>query len=510
MWTTTLMGHYIPITWMSFGLDYLLWGMNPAGYHAVNLLLHALNAGLLFVIALRIFRGFEQASPRDAIVAAALGALVFSIHPLRVESVAWVTERRDMLSMAFYLVSLMCYLRAVSGTFSTRWYGVALLMFACALLSKATAVTLPVVLVLVNLYPLRRFGARSQQLAVAREVLPFAALAAATGLASLFVLHPPAQLTLVEKLAVSAYSFAFYLWKTAIPLSLAPLYPLPQRVDLFGASFVVSYGVCIAYALGVGLAWRKHRGVAVGMLAFVAILLPLLGIVQNGPQIAADRYTYHASIALGLLAGAALMRWNGPAARAIALGVLAWWGLLTWRQCDVWRDSDHLWSQVLRVDSSSAVALFGLGDVRIAQGRYAEALDLYQRAVRIDTAYAEGHNNLGVLYARQGDYEAAIREHRLAIGYQPLLAEAHANLGVALARTGQDSAAIVEFERTIALDPGNARAHLNLGVQLARHGRFPDAVREFEQALSLDPRLDDAQAYLDEARRQMRGRPPRD
>jgi tetratricopeptide (TPR) repeat protein len=387
---------------------------------------------------------------------------------------------------------------------------VALLMFACALLSKATAVTLPVVLVLVNLYPLRRFGARSQQLAVAREVLPFAALAAATGLASLFVLHPPAQLTLVEKLAVSAYSFAFYLWKTAIPLSLAPLYPLPLRVDLFGASFVVSYGVCIAYALGVGLAWRKHRGVAVGMLAFVAILLPLLGIVQNGPQIAADRYTYHASIALGLLAGAALMRWNGPAARAIALGVLTWWGLLTWRQCDVWRDSDHLWSQVLRVDSSSAVGLFGLGDVRIAQGRYAEALDLYQRAVRIDTAYAEGHNNLGVLYARQGDYEAAIREHRLAIGYQPLLAEAHANLGVALARTGQDSAAIVEFERTIALDPGNARAHLNLGVQLARHGRFPDAVREFEQALSLDPRLDDAQAYLDEARRQMRGRPPRD
>jgi protein O-mannosyl-transferase len=511
MWTTTLMGHYVPLTWMSLGLDYVLWGMNPAGYHAVNLLFHAVNAGLLFFTARMVFRSSDHQAPSDAILPAAVAALAFSIHPLRVESVAWVTERRDVLSMTFYLASLMSYLRAVRASDARRWYGLAVALFVCALLSKATAVTLPAVLVLANIYPLRRLATRPQRLMVAREVAPFAGLAAATGLLSLFVLHPPAQLTIVEKLAASAYSLGFYLWKTALPLSLAPLYPLPQQLDPLRWQFLVGYAVCGAYAVGVGLAWQRSRGLSVGMIAFLAMLLPFLGIVQNGPQIAADRYTYHAATALALIAGGALVRWDAKGLRLLTFGVLAWWGVLTWDQCDVWRDSDHLWSRVLRVDSSSTVGLFGLGDVRLAQGRDAEALDLYQKAVGIDTAYAEGHNNLGVLYARQGDYQTAIREHRLAIQYQPMLAEAHANLGVALARTGQDSAAIAEFERTIALDPRNARAHLNLGVQLARTGRFESAIREFEQALSIDPRLDDARTYLDEARRQLsRARPPRD
>ena len=543
MWTTTLMGHYVPLTWMSLGADYALWGMNPVGYHATNLALHALNAGLMFALALVLLRGVDSDSGGNRVVPAAVAALVFSIHPLRVESVAWVTERRDVLSMAFYLASILSYLRAVTRPPGRRWHAVALGMFVCALLSKASAVTLPAVLVLLNAYPLRRLESRANRIAVAKEIFPFAVLSMAAGVLSLLVLHPPAQLTIAEKIAVSAYSFAFYLWKTVVPLSLAPLYPMPVRLDLLRPAFVLSYAVCIAYAAIAFIVRRKNRGLAVGMLAFVVILLPLLGIVQNGPQIAADRYTYQASVALALLGGALLIRFRDRLFHLGCLAILAWWAALTWKQCGIWKDSDRLWSRVLRVDSTSVVGLFALGDVRIAQNRHDEALALYERAVRIDTGYAEGHNNLGVLYAKRGNYDLAIREHRAAIQIQPKLAEAYANLGVALAAVGQDSAAIPElehalslrpdlvdaeinwgnilvrqgrarsaishYERAIRLSPRNAGAHLNLGVALAQTSDFAKAALEFEQALTIDPRLDDARTYLQEARRRMTGvKPP--
>jgi tetratricopeptide (TPR) repeat protein len=543
MWTTTLMGHYVPLTWMSLGLDYVLWGMNPAGYHAVNLLLHALNAVLLFVIARALLRASNPDSGSDLIVPAAIAALVFAVHPLRVESVAWVTERRDVLSMAFYLTSVYAYLRAVGDRPRRRWFAAAVALFVCGLLSKATAVTLPAVLFLLNAFPLRRLENKPDRMAVARELIPFAALSIAAGLTSLFVLHPPAQLSIADKLGVSAYSFAFYLWKTAVPISLAALYPMPTHLDLFRWDFLLSIAVCLAYAATAGLLWRRHRGVATCMVAFVVMLLPLLGIVQNGPQIAADRYTYHAGAALALLAGAALLRWRRMPVRLLAGAIIAVWGALTWQQSNVWRSSEALWLRVLEVDSTSVVGLIAMGDVRLAQKRGPEALDYYERAMRLDTAYAQGHNNLGVLYSERGDYDRAIREHELAIHFDPRLAEAHANLGVALTRVGRDSAAIEEFKQAVALRPdlvdaevnwGNvlvrrgdwrlaiphyqrairvdgryAQAHLNLGVALALSGDYATAVVEFERALAIDPTLRDAQSYLNEARRRAAASPPK-
>jgi protein O-mannosyl-transferase len=543
MWTTTLMGHYVPLTWMTLGLDYTLWGMNPAGYHAVNLLFHALNAVLVFIVARRVFWLAVPESSGLIDAAAAVTALAFALHPLRTESVAWITERRDVLSTAFYLVSLLAYVKATTGTFARRWYYVSLMAFVCALLSKASAVTLPAVLLLLDVYPLRRMQTWSQRIRASWELAPFFALSAVAGMVSLFVLHPPPQLPIGQKIAASSYSFAFYLWKTLVPASLSPLYPLPKRVELLNPATLLALFVCVAYGMVAWRAWANRRGVSAVMIAFAVMILPFLGAVQNGPQIAADRYTYHAATSLSLLAGAFYLRWHQKGWR-VAIGViLGWWAVLTWRQTEVWKDSDHLWSRVVSVDSTSSVGLFGLGDVRIAQGRTAEAAILYARAVAADPDYAEGHNNLGILLFGMGDVAGALREYQRAVALQPKLAEARVNLGVALARTGNDSAAIVQFEaalamkpdlvdaevnwgnvlvrqgrfrlaiphyeRALAIAPRNAGAHLNLGVALARAGEFSAAASHFSEALAIDPSLAEARTYLDEVRKRAKTRPPR-
>ena len=357
MWTTFHMGHYVPLTWMTLGLDYELWGMNPAGYHLQNLLLHTANAVLVYFVARRILSlaTASEWSSNALAACSAVAALLFAVHPLRVESVAWITERRDMLSLLFCLTSLLLYLRYVGSDTTRRlWYLLSLVAFACALLSKATSVSLPAVLLILNVYPLRRIGGASgfsggEARRVYAEVLPFAALGLAVSIVSIIALHPPTQLTFASKVAVSAYSVWFYLSRTLIPVGLAPLYEMPKTVDPIAARYLVSYVVVASLTLLAWAARRRYPGVTVAWAVFLAVLLPMLGIVQNGPQIAADRYTYHAAPALAILAAGALGAWRAAAlVRATAIAVpLALFGVLTWRQTGVWHDSERLWSRVL-------------------------------------------------------------------------------------------------------------------------------------------------------------------
>src|SRR5437016_4869441 len=230
MWTTFHMGHYIPLTWMTLGLDYLLWGMNPVGYHLTNLLLHAANAAVFFFIVRRILTlALPSPSERGHALAVSAGfaALVFAIHPLRVESVAWVTERRDVLSGLFYLVTILVYLRAHVGG--------------------------------------------------------------------------------PGGLAVSAYGLSFYLWKMVVPVNLSPLYELPRALSLVTTPFLLSYGLVVAITAIVLALRRRVPGLPAAWLAYVVVLLPVLGLFQSGPQIAADRYTYLAGLGWASLAGAGLL-----------------------------------------------------------------------------------------------------------------------------------------------------------------------------------------------------------
>src|SRR3989454_7666531 len=295
MWTTHL-GHYIPLTWMTLGLDYVLWGMNPLGYHLTNLLLHAANAVFFYFVAFRILGlGLPDPGDRrqaDLVLSAGFAALVFAIHPLRVESVAWVTERRDVLSGLFYLSAILVYLRACEREErGRRWYWLSVAVFVCALLSKSMAVSLPVVLVILDVYPLRRLGGclgwwSEPARRIYGEKIPFVLLAAAASAIafmaqlSLKAAASLAQLSAPGRLAVSAYGVSFYLWKMVVPVNLSPLYELPRTVDPWATPFILSYGVVVAITAIVLALRRRVPGLPAAWGAYLVILLPGPGLVQ--------------------------------------------------------------------------------------------------------------------------------------------------------------------------------------------------------------------------------------
>src|SRR5437870_6426622 len=373
MWTTHL-GHYIPLTWMTLGLDYLLWGMNPVGYHLTNLLLHAANAVVFFFVVRRLLtRALSSPSERGHALALSAGfaSLVFAIHPLRVESVAWATERRDVLSGLFYLLTILMYLRAREREERGRgWYWLSVAVFVLALLSKSMVVNLPVVLLILDVYPLRRLGgfigwwsAPARRIYV--EKIPFVLLAAAASAIAVMAqlsFHAAlsvAQLSVPGRLAISAYGLSSYLWKLVVPVNLSPLYELPPTVNPWAPPFLLSYGLALAITAIVLAFRRRVPGLPAAWVAYIVVLLPVLGIFQSGPQIAADRYTYLAGLGWAILAGAGLLScWH--ATRFLLPGsavcVLVGLGVLTWNQAQVWRDSKTLWTRVLAIDPQSPTA----------------------------------------------------------------------------------------------------------------------------------------------------------
>jgi tetratricopeptide (TPR) repeat protein len=554
MWTTFLLGHYVPLSWMTLGLDYVVWGMNPAGYHLTSLLLHTANAVLLYFVARRLLR-LTGVVPRESdgmIVAipAAFAALFFAVHPLRVESVVWVTERRDVLSGFFCLLSLLFYLRDVERPTAKRTsYWLALGMFVGALLSKGTAVTLPAVLLILNVYPVRRLGgepgwwsASAQR--VYRELLPFMMLAMAIVVMTFVALQRMHQLAVPQKVAVSAYSLAFYLWKTVAPLNLSPLYDMPQHVDPTQAVYMVSYCVAIVLTAFAWIVRRRRPGLAIAWLLIVVILFPLLGIHQNGPQIAADRYTYNAAPVLAILAAAgwaSLPRPLSAIPAIIASGIILSLGALTWNQSGIWHDSMTMWSHVLSLNENSSVALTALGNLTAKEGKTGEAIRYYERSLAIDPESAEAENNLGIALSRKrqfveavehyrravalkaayyeaqnnwglaiaeqgGDLTRAIEHYRVALAIKPDYADAHVNWGNALVQSGNFDGAIGHYQEALKIRPDDADAHRNWGVALARQGKLAEAIEQFRQALALRPDFAEAKELLERAMQVQRER----
>ncbi len=538
MWTTFHMGHYVPLSWMTLGLDYELWGMDARGYHFTNLVLHCANVVLVFLVIRRLAAAATQQNDQRITAAAFIGAVFFAIHPVRVESVAWVTERRDVLSGAFYWGSLLTFLPYAEGTSrSWRRYVLSFVLFVCAFLSKATAITLPAVMLLLNFYPLRRLTLKRFDAATVRqiilELLPFGLIALALVPLTILALAPPAQLSKVAKVAVSAYSLAFYLLKTFLPTGLSPLYAMPTHVDIGETRFIASYVFLFLCAVGVWMARRRWPALAAGTVAFLLIILPMLGIVQNGPQIAADRYTYHATPALSALLAAGILLLPVAAfsvARLASIPIFCVLTALTWRQIAVWHDPDTFWNYVLRQDETSAVALTAMGTMRLNQHRDQEAIAYYERATTLDPTYAEGHDNLGIAYERvgrqadakhqfllaveaspmnyeshnnlgivlerEGNFDAAVEQYRLAIHYNPMYGAAHTNWGNALVRAGRIDEAIDHYREAVRLRPDLAEAHLNWGVALAQQHRYREAIDQFRAAVDIDPSSTEARSYL--------------
>jgi len=515
MLTTTLMGHWIPFTWLTFGTDYVIWGMKPFGYHLTNLLLHAGAALTMYLVALRLLRKATAGGEIALRLGALAAALFFAIHPLRVESVAWATERRDVLSGLWLLLTVLTYLVSVDRPARGRWWlGASLGCYALALTSKAIVMTLPAVLLILDVYPLRRLhGWRAWTTAEGRRVLiekiPFVLLAVADAGMAVYALRTHAAEMIVSqplesRIAAAFYGIAFYAWKTFVPVAISPLYQLPPRVDPADPTMLASAMAVVAVTAV--LLWQRRRwpaGLAV-WLTYLVLLAPVSGLVQSGPQLVAARYSYLACLGLALLVGAGVWwlarraegpprawRWAG-AGGAVAIAGLAGLGTIAWSQTHVWRDSETLWAHVVSVDPASSIAHNNLGYAYLQQERLADAEREIRAALRLDPEWELAHANLAVVLLRQG---------RLAEA-----GEARVQLGSMLLKHGKYEEAIDLFRREVASRPGDAGAHNNLGAALLLRGQIGPAIGQFEEALRINPGHEKARRNLAAARQRQIGR----
>jgi len=446
MFTTFHMGHYIPVTWISFGLDYLLWGMDPSGYHLTNILFHAATALAFYFLSLRLLGAARLGvTDSDLRIGASLAALLFAIHPLRAESVAWVTERRDVLSGLFYVLSLIAYLKALDGRDrpSPRWYWTSVGFFAGGLLSKSIVVSLPVILLALDVYPLQRLGGERgwRHTSVWLEKVPYFALGAAAtviGFLALFTLgntRSLAEMGPLYRTVLWIYGLAFYLWKSAMPFGLSPLYQLDFTVTWlhFGA---------VGGLLGVAVLVRQRwPAFTVATIAYIATLLPVLGIFQNGPQAAADRYTYLACLGWAvILGGLAARRWAG---RDMIRVVLSIWVVamlpLTWQQVAIWHDSATLWSYAIALAPQNRAAHFNLAGAHEEAGRYAAAVAEYAEVARLSNRFrGRWYITIGWNYEKAKVDRLALAAFRTALSLEPGLSDACEGVTRVAQRLGTD------------------------------------------------------------------------
>jgi len=516
MFTTFHMGPYQPLSWLTYDLDYLFWGVQPFGYHLTNIFLHAMNAlvfCLLFARLLLLGAGPGAGRDRTGVaLAAAFAALFFSVHPLRVESVSWVTERRDVLFGLFYLLALLWYVRPRpdEGGRGGRANLMPLAAFFLSLLAKGMAISLPIVLVVLDFYPLRRLPQNPRQWlsgesrAVWLEKIPYFALAAVFGAAGYFGQAHAGALTNYQgsgsRAAQILFATGFYIWKTLIPLALSPLYQLPAGFGLTSLSPLLGGALALAATLW-AVAERKRRPVVPALwICYLAALAPVSGIVKFGAQAAADRYTYLPCMTLAMLAGAGFwacrrssVQFLRDSCTALAGLVIAVLILLSLRQEKVWLNSEALWRQTLAVNPEIAVAHSNLGAILTGQGKADEAFRHYAEAVRIDPASPAANNNLGYAFAVKGDYNEAIRYYKAALQIKPELTDAHFNLALALTAQGKLDEAVLHYREALRLKPDDNRTHLKLSVPLMLQGKFDEALAHCREAARLAP--DDPEAY---------------
>jgi tetratricopeptide (TPR) repeat protein len=488
--TTTDAANWHPITWLSFMFDVQLFGPRPGAMHLENVLLHAANAILLFIL----LRAMTD-DPWPSAFAAAL----FAVHPAHVESVAWISERKDMLSTLFMLLAMCVYVRyARRRTRRTLWYALLILLFALALMSKPMVVTLPACLLLIDYWPLRRMESWRDARVRLIEKIPLAAMSAAACVITYIAqsrggaVRPLEQIDLARRLANALISCAIYLRNVIFPVGLAIPYPLPAHIPV--SALAVSAVVLIALVFAAIAAARSNRRyVTVGLLWFFGTLVPVIGIVQVGEQSMADRYTYIPYIGLFLIFAWGMAelaaRIGAAPAASIAAGFLFVLAVLAIRQVGVWRDTETLFAHAAKVTTDNWLAYHQLGIAYASQNRLDEAEAMYARALALRPGAAWVRYNLGNALLRQGRSDQAKQQYQLALRDQPDFAPALSNYGILLAGAGELQQAARLFEKAIDAAPDFAEAHANLGLVRLKTGDTDGAEREFRLALHLAPHL---------------------
>ena len=521
--TTAHVANWHPLTWLSHMLDCQWFGLNASAHHAMNLLIHIASTVLLFLLLQRI---------TGALWRSAIAAAWFALHPLRVESVAWVAERKDTLATLFWLLTIWAYAR-YSNNRSPAGFRWVTLFFALGLMAKPMLVTLPFALLLLDYWPLHRAarfdrqggsspGCRRAQgrfkgqelkrvldgwkplvaekwplflLACVSSVVTFLAQKGGGAVASV------TQLSLEARVGNAIISYTRYLAKLFWPADLAVIYPHPSAWPM--AQVAGALGVLALVSLGVWLAAERRPYLLVGWLWFVGTLVPVIGLVQVGRQAMADRYTYIPMMGLSVMLvwGAADLLARFRRAQflggALAVLVLTACALGTRQQLAYWKDSLTLFTRTLVVTKNNALARNNLGTALAALGRRDEALLQYAEAVRLQPADPVMRNNYGAALAKAGQVEAAVEHYLAALEVKPDFDEAHNNLGAALVAQGRLDEAVAHFRAALATRPDYAEAHNNLGGALAMQQKHAEAVEHYAAAIRLTPKV--AGAHLNYA-----------
>jgi tetratricopeptide (TPR) repeat protein len=489
-----------PLTWMSLQLDWQLYGDRPFGFHVTNVLLHAANAALLF-LALRSLTG---AFWRSAVVAA-----FFAVHPLHVESVAWVAERKDVLSTFFWMLTLWAYSAYVARPGRGR-YLLTLALFGLGLMAKPMLVTLPCVLLLLDYWPLGRWDAGQEGvrpflvsgLRLVKEKLPFFALVACCSLLTLWaqqdIMQPLDYMPVSSRLRNVPWAYLGYIGMMFWPMNLTVFYP-HRGVNLPVGSVLAATGVLVAFTALVLWQARRRPYLAVGWLWYLGTLVPVIGLVQVGRQALADRYTYIPLIGLFLLIVWGMFdlleRRHLVWAAAVPVGgLLAACLILTWRQLPTWRDSAALWGHALTV-CPSGIAHQGLAKVFEQEGKIDQARLEYLEVVRFDPTPL-AYNNVGVFLAKHGMTDEALEHFAQALALYPDYARGHFNMGHLLMDQGKLDEARRHLAETVRLEPDLASGHYYLGLVLERQGKFREAEAELTRALRGNPGSANARYHL--------------
>ncbi len=491
--TTGYAFYWHPLTWISHMLDIQLYGFEAGGHHITNLVLHMASTVILFAV----LRSMTGAMWRSAFVAA-----LFAVHPLRVESVAWIAERKDVLSTLFWMLTLWAYAAYVRSPARGRFLAV-LGFFAAGLMAKPMLVTLPFGLMLLDVWPLRRDISLRRSVV---EKLPLMGLAVASSVVTFLTQNQMGAVAALEALPVTTrlanalVSYAAYIGMMFWPVNLAALYPfLPL------AAWKVAVAVVVLAAIS-AVAWRFFRSypyLLVGWLWYLGTLVPVIGLIQSGGQSMADRFTYVPMIGLFVMVAWGAVDLTGQRPRrqswlAIAAGLLVVaCAAASSVQLRYWSDSVTMWRRALAVTTANWRAHINLGYDLSAQGEGNEAIAEFNEALRIRPDFAEGHNNLGAALAQQGKLADAIPHYLRALELKPDYAEAHGNLGVALATQGRTDQAIREFLESLRINPNQADTHSNVAVMYEDKAQIPEAIEHFRAALRLNPRHAEARRSLE-------------
>lgn len=498
--TTGYAANWHPLTWLSHMLDFQLYSLNPMGHHWTNLQIHIVNTVLLFLF----LKWVTGTIWRSAFV-----SVLFAVHPLHVESVAWVSERKDVLCALFWILSMWAYVGYVRQPKKTR-YLLLLMLFTLGLMSKPMIVTLPFVLLLFDFWPLSRFQVMVYKHQVSTfkvfvrlvwEKFPLFVLAAISCFITFFVQQHGGAVASIESFPLKArvanaiVAYTSYIVKLIWPLNLVVLYPLRE----WNPGQVLISGVLLMFLSALAVrTWRRCPYLSMGWFWYLGTLVPVIGLVQVGAQSMADRYTYIPSIGLFMIVSwgvtdiSAKWRWHRSIVILFSGVALVSLTICAWFQVGYWKNGITLFKHTVEVTHNNSMAYCGLGRALDRHEKYDDAIKNYVKALELNPNYAEAHYEIGVTLEKQGNSIEALRHYFEALQIKPNYAKVHNNIGVILSGQGKIEDAIYHYKKALQIDPNYPVAYYNLGVIFSNHGKIKDAILQYRNVLRLSPNMTQA------------------